>query len=148
MSMTTAPVTAGGSTLCSTPEPRTWMSTPTSGEHEAGDEDRAGDLAGVAALRADRRDTADERRRGAEVARHPALDDEQEAIVAMPLIMIASWGLSPMIEREDEGGAEHRHDVLRPSPTVLPHAEALVRGDDVVRSGEVAVSVQFPTQAQ
>ena len=30
MSMTTAPVTTGGSTLWSTAEPRKWMSTPTS----------------------------------------------------------------------------------------------------------------------
>ena len=30
MSMTTAPVTTGGSTLCSTEEPRKWMATPTS----------------------------------------------------------------------------------------------------------------------
>ena len=30
MSMTTAPVTTGGSTVCSTLEPRKWMATPTS----------------------------------------------------------------------------------------------------------------------
>ncbi len=30
MSMTTAPVTTGGSTLCRTVDPRKWMSTPTS----------------------------------------------------------------------------------------------------------------------
>ena len=69
MSMTTAPVTTGGSTLCSTAEPRKWIAHTDEREHGAGDEDRAGHVGRVATLGPDRRDRADEARRRAEIAR-------------------------------------------------------------------------------
>ena len=66
----------------------------------------------------------------------------------MPLIMIASWALRPMISGKTKVAPNIATTCWAPSPTVLPHDETFVRGDDVVGTGELAVAVQFPTQAQ
>ena len=54
MSITTAPVTAGGSTWCTKLRPCVVHEHADRGEHEAGDQDRARHVGGVAAVRPDR----------------------------------------------------------------------------------------------
>ena len=91
------------------------------------DHDRAGDVGGVTALRADRRDAGDERGAGAEVAGHPVVADQQEQDRADSREHDGEVGVEPHHQREDEGGAEHGDHVLGAEPDGLAPRESLPR---------------------
>ena len=68
-------------------------------------------------------------------------------MVAMPLIMIASWGLSPMTSGKTKVAPNIATTCWAPRPTVLPHDR---RSSGATTSSGPAspVPLQFPTQAQ
>ena len=72
----------------------------------------------------------------------------RKQIVAIPLIMIASWALRPMTSGKTKVAPNIATTCWAPRPIVLPHDSRLVRGDDVVGAHRLAVPVQFPAQAQ
>ena len=96
-------------------------------------------------LGADRGDATDERGRGAEVARHLALHDEQERDGRDAAHHDGELRVEPHDEREDEGRAEHRDDVLGAEADGLAPREPLVRRHDVV-GPERCRSLQLPTK--
>ncbi len=103
-------------------------------EDDAGDQDRSGDVSGTtgAALTVvgvDSGGRADERRTGAEVAGHLALDDEQEADRRDATHHDSQVGVQAHDQREDERRPEHRHDVLGTEPDRLAPRQPLVRRD-------------------
>jgi hypothetical protein len=101
-------------------------------EHDSGDQDRAGHVgraAGPALVGVDGGCAADERRRGPEVARHLAVDDQQEADRGDAAHQDGQVRVEPHQCREHERGPEHRHDVLGTEPDGLAPREALVRRD-------------------
>ena len=98
-------------------------------EDQAGDQDRSGDVGGVAALGADRRHPGDERRAGAEVARHPVRGDQQEQDRADPREQDRQVGVEPHDQGEHERRAEHRDDVLGAEPDRASPRKPLVGCD-------------------
>ena len=134
MSMTTAPVTTGGSTARTMCAPPKCTTTPDRGEDQAGDQDRAGDVGRVAALGPDRGDRGDERRRGADVARDAVLDDEQEQDRGDAGHQHGQVGVQAHDRREDERGPEHRDDVLGAEADHARRGQPLVGPHDLARA--------------
>ena len=99
----------------------------------------------VAALRADGGHAADERGAGAEIARHLALHDEQEEDRGDPAHHDRELRVQAHDEGEDEGGAEHRDDVLGAEADGAPPAQSLVGRDDLARGQGPSVAVELPT---
>ena len=116
------------------------------GQDHAGDQDGPGHLGRVAALGADGHHRADERRRGAQVARHLVLHDEQEADRGDAAHHDRELGVEAHHDREDEGRAEHRDHVLgaeadRPRPR-----QPLVGPDHRPRGRRLAVVDHAPAE--
>jgi hypothetical protein len=116
------------------------------GQHDAGDQDRADDVGGVPAGGPDGDHAADERGAGAQVARHLPVDDEQEDDRRDPAHHDRQVGVEPHDDREDEGRAEHGHDVLgadadRPRP-----GQPLVRGHRLAQRWGLPVPVELPAE--
>ena len=119
---------------------------PDQGEHDAGDHDRAGHVRGVAALQADRGDTGDERGAGAEVARHPIVDDQQEHDRGDAREEDREVGVEAHHDREDEGGAEHGDHVLGAEPDGARPAQPLHRADSLAGRRRLAVVDDLPLE--
>ena len=98
-------------------------------QHRAGDEDRAGDVGRVPALRPDREHAADEGRRRTEVARHPAVDDQQEDDRRDAAHHDGELRVEPHDDGEDERRAEHRDHVLCAQADGARPGKPLVRAD-------------------
>ena len=146
MSMTTAPVTAGGSTACNTLEPRKWMSRPAIASTAPATRIAPVTFADVTALRADGDDAADERGGGAEVARHAAIDDQQEADRRDAAHHDRELGVETHDQREDERRAEHGHDVLCTEADRSRPGEPFVRADHIPRRGCLSAVDNAPTK--
>jgi hypothetical protein len=97
-------------------------------QDDAGDEDRADDVARVTALRADGDDATDERGARAQVAGDLPVHDEQEDDRRDPAHHDREVGVQPHDQGEDEGRAEHGDDVLRADTDRERPREPLVGG--------------------
>jgi hypothetical protein len=81
-------------------------------------------------LGADRGDGADEGCRRPEIGGDLSVDDEQEDDRRDAAHHDRELRVEPHEQREDEGRAEHRDDMLGAEPDGLAPAEALVGSDD------------------
>ncbi len=148
ISATIAPVTTGGSvtsiqcvpTTC-TMTPMTISTTPTatkSAERAAG------------AVRGDGRGhRRDHREARAQIARQPVAGDDQEQHRADAGEQQGGRGREAGQHRHQEGGAEHRHDVLGADADGAGPAQSFVGGDDevVVRSRSTCFHVSGITMS-
>src|SRR5680860_704201 len=114
INITTAPVTTGGSTECSTRGPATWMSTPTAASTAPATRIAPVTSDRGALLRVDRQRSADEGGAGAQVAGHLSLDDQKERDRGDAAHHDRTLRVEAHDDREDESCAEHGDYVLRP----------------------------------
>ena len=114
---------------------RSVYSTQVAGEHQAGDQDRAGDVGRVTTLRTDGGHTGDEGRAGAEVARHLVVADQQEADRAQTREHDGEVRVEAHHDREHERRAEHGDDVLCSQAYGPTPRKSLVRRDRLARRG-------------
>ncbi|OLE27931.1 MAG: hypothetical protein AUG49_03855 [Catenulispora sp. 13_1_20CM_3_70_7] len=115
-------------------------------QDDSGDQDGAGDVLVVAALGADRGHTADEARRGAQVAGDLVLDDQQEADRGDAAHHDGQLWVQAHDQREDEGGAEHGDHVLRAEAHGAGPGQAFVGTDDRARWWCLAFVYDPPAQ--
>ena len=99
-------------------------------QRQADDEQCPGDVIGFATGGVDRCCHPWERRRGAQIAGHLVLGDEDEDQGCDAGHHHGQLGVEPHEDREDEGGPEHCHDVLGTEPNGTAPRESLVWCDD------------------
>ena len=116
------------------------------GQDDAGDQDRADDVAGVTAVGADRDHATDEGGAGAQVAGHLALHDEQEEDRRDPAHHDREVRVQAHDQREDEGRAEHGDHVLRADADGARPGQPLVRGHRLAQRRGLAVPVELPAE--
>ena len=116
------------------------------GQHDAGHQDRAGDVGAVAALRPDRGHRGHERGAGAQVGGHLAVDDEQEQDRGDAGHHHGELRVEAHQDREDEGGAEHGHHVLRTQSGRAAPGQPFPRLDDLPGWRGLPVVRELPTE--